>query len=420
MIGSMLNAFQSVIFLMILTRVSSLSDSGVFTIAFADANLFLLIGKYGVRYFHASDTSYQYDFKVYRHTRVITTLLMLVISFAYTMITAKIIGYSLYKTSVILWMCVFKLPDSYEDAYFGEYQRRGRLDVAAKTWSVRLILTTFVFGVSLVLSGNLLNSLIITSVVTACLMMLLLFRTKVLTYEECKENESSTLMAESKENVNAISGNEVHLWIFSLLKECAPLFVSTFLAFYILNAPKYSIDALMTDEIQACFGFVAMPVFVVSVLTSMIYNPVIHKMSVWWDEKQSTNFNKEVWKQFFYVVIVTLICLLGAFLIGIPVLSLLYNTDLTDYKFDLIVMLIGGGFLGVCNWFNAVLTIMRKQNYMLMGYGLVSILAFLGMNRVAVLYHVNGVSVLFTLLVFVLMIVFVLIYLISLRRRKHE
>lgn len=175
-------------------------------------------------------------------------------------------------------------------------------------------MTTFVFGVSLVLSGNLLNSLIITSVVTACLMMLLLFRTKVLTYEECKENESSTLMAESKENVNAISGNEVHLWIFSLLKECAPLFVSTFLAFYILNAPKYSIDALMTDEIQACFGFVAMPVFVVSVLTSMIYNPVIHKMSVWWDEKQSTNFNKEVWKQFFYVVIVTLICLLGAFL----------------------------------------------------------------------------------------------------------
>ena len=40
MVGSMLNAFQSVIFLMIITRVVGLTEAGIFTIAYADANLY--------------------------------------------------------------------------------------------------------------------------------------------------------------------------------------------------------------------------------------------------------------------------------------------------------------------------------------------------------------------------------------------
>ena len=59
MIGSMLTAFQSVIMLAILTRVLSLYDAGVFTIAYASANLFLNIGKYGMRNYQVSDVKKQ-------------------------------------------------------------------------------------------------------------------------------------------------------------------------------------------------------------------------------------------------------------------------------------------------------------------------------------------------------------------------
>ena len=62
MIGSMLMAFQSVIMLMIFTRVLGLADAGIFTIAFANANLFLNIGKYGMRYFQVSDLERQFSF----------------------------------------------------------------------------------------------------------------------------------------------------------------------------------------------------------------------------------------------------------------------------------------------------------------------------------------------------------------------
>lgn len=41
MAGSFLLAFQSVIILMVLTRICDLSEAGIFTIAYANANLFL-------------------------------------------------------------------------------------------------------------------------------------------------------------------------------------------------------------------------------------------------------------------------------------------------------------------------------------------------------------------------------------------
>ena len=65
MAGSMIMAFQSVIMLMILTRVLGLIEAGVFTIAYANANLFLTIGKYGVRNFQVSDVTGQFTFREY-------------------------------------------------------------------------------------------------------------------------------------------------------------------------------------------------------------------------------------------------------------------------------------------------------------------------------------------------------------------
>ena len=70
MIGSLLMAFQSVIMLMILTRTLGLVDAGIFTIAYANANLFLNIGKYGMRYFQVSDVKGQFTFADYRMSRL--------------------------------------------------------------------------------------------------------------------------------------------------------------------------------------------------------------------------------------------------------------------------------------------------------------------------------------------------------------
>ena len=109
MLGSMLTAFQSVIMLMILTRTLGLTDAGIFTIAYANANLFLTIGKYGMRYYQVSDVKHQFSFKEYKASRIVSCIAMILISALYILITGSQNNYSAEKSLIILCMCVFKI-----------------------------------------------------------------------------------------------------------------------------------------------------------------------------------------------------------------------------------------------------------------------------------------------------------------------
>lgn len=97
MAGSFLLAFQSVIILMVLTRICDLSEAGIFTIAYANANLFFTIGKYGMRYFQASDPKERYTFKDYLMSRVVTTVLMLLLVAVYVLWVSGANGYTVEK-----------------------------------------------------------------------------------------------------------------------------------------------------------------------------------------------------------------------------------------------------------------------------------------------------------------------------------
>ena len=172
MAGSMLMAFQSVIMLIILTRTLGLMEAGIFTIAYANANLFLTIGKYGMRYFQVSDVKNQFTFAEYRLSRVITSLGMLGVSAAYTLYASVSNGYTMEKTQVIIWMCLFKVVDGIEDVYNGLYQRKNRLDVASKILTLRMIFTIVIFGLGLIIVRDLLLVLIIATISTTILLIL--------------------------------------------------------------------------------------------------------------------------------------------------------------------------------------------------------------------------------------------------------
>ena len=53
-VNAILNAAQSPLILMVLTRTNGLNDSGVFSIAYAVATLLMFVGQYGLRRFQSS------------------------------------------------------------------------------------------------------------------------------------------------------------------------------------------------------------------------------------------------------------------------------------------------------------------------------------------------------------------------------
>ena len=163
-----------------------------------------------------------------------------------------------------------------------------------------------------------------------------------------------------------------------------------------------------------------MPVLVISLLNGIIFNPVIREMSILWNESKILDFCKRVIRQLFIVLGLTGVCVAGAWLIGIPVLSVLYNTDLSDYKMELIILLLGGGLLGISGLFSTVITIIRYQKSLLVGYTVVSVLAFLLSDKIVAEYEIFGASVLYLLLMLVLSICFALFLIIGIVRKRVE
>lgn len=398
MAGSMLAAFQSVVMLMILTRTLGLKEAGIFTIAFANANLFLSLGKYGMRYFQVSDVKEQFSFAEYKCSRWLTTVLMIFVSVGYTFVMQRKNAYSTEKTMVIIWMCLLKVIDAVEDVYHGLYQQKNRLDLAGKELTIRMALTITVFAAGLIICRNLLISVIIATLVS--LVLFLVF--------------NRWMYAGFLQKTGEIQQKNICL----LLKLCFPLFIGAFLSFYIGNAPKYAIDATLTDELQACYGFIAMPVFVVGLLNSFIFNPMIYRLSILWSEGKVKNFIQSIIRQTGIIAAITLICMLGAWLMGIPVLSWLYNTNLAPYKTELLILLLGGGFLGLSGFLNTINTIIRQQNLLMWGYGIVAAAACLFSNRVVKEYEMFGAAMLYMVLMAVLCVVFLMFLIYGIKKEK--
>lgn len=400
MAASMVFSFQSVVMLMLVTRVLGLRDAGILTLAFANANLFLTVGRYGMRYFQISDVRRQFSFWEYARSRWLTTLAMMITSIAYLLYIAHRNSYEPDKCLVILCMCLMQAVMAMEDVFYGLYHQRNRLDVGGKIMTLRLIATILIFYVGVFLFRNLLASLFLA---TLCTTVLLIFFVRA-TYRDFVAEERPPQWKN----------------VWKLLQLCFPLFASQFLSLYITNAPKYAIDALLTDELQAYYGFISMPVFAINLLNSFIFNPILFRMSALWDDRQIRPFVFRTIRQIGIIAALTLVCLLGAWLLGIPVLSLLYSTDLTVYKTELLILLFGGGFLAMSGFLMTINTIIRRQQGLMWGYAAVALIALLGSERTVARFGLLGAAVLYVILMAALCFIFMVQFSVGIHSAMKE
>ena len=355
--SGLINAAQSVLILMVISRVLGDYDAGVFNIAWAVGNLFLNVGKYGMREMQATDVGHKYSFRTYLNSRLISTAVMMAVSLGYIFYSAVTIGYETSKTIIIILVCLLKAIDSIEDIYQGQQQLNGRLDVAGKCYSVRLTVTILAYALTLFICKDLLIATAISLAISAAASFYLLFLTSSVARGTDDKAESKGVM--------------------TLFADCFRLFLATFLSFYMINAPKFAIDAQMSSEAQANYGYIAMPVFLIGVVGQFIYMPIIKGMADNYARRDMKAFRKEMLRQTVFLAILTVLIMAGTYLLGIPVLSLFFHKDLTMYKTGLLILMAGGSLLAYSNFARTVLTIMRKQGWVIAAYVAGTVFEFL-------------------------------------------
>ncbi len=404
-LGGLLNAFQSVFVLMVLSRVMpTLEEAGVFTFAYSVANLMLDIGRYGMRNYQVTDVKEKYAYSTYFKSRVLTTVAMMVVSVVYVVVRNGIEGYSVEKIWIIIFMCLFKAVDSMEDIYYGRYQQVGRLDIAGKCLTVHMLMVILSYVLCLVAGADLLTSTVVTTFVSALVTLVLILPTRKMADPDWKSNAK----LRSKESS------------WPLLWECTGLAIALFLSFYQVNCPKYAIDSVMTDVDQANFGFISMPVFFASLICQFLYLPMLTGLAAKFQMNDYKGLKRMIVKVSVLITGACIFIIIGAVIAGIPVLSILYSTDLNPFTIEFYMLMAGSGFMAFATFLGSVLTTIRKQHHMLIGYVVTTIPEFIAVDRFVGEWGLNGASLVFTITMFLLMLYMIIALVYEMIRLKKD
>ena len=400
--SAMLTAIQCPVILMVMNRTNGLYDSGVFSIAFAVASLMLFMAQYGLRRFQSSDILEKYKFREYHAMRFITCGAMLAASLGYCVYGMIFRDYSMDKFLVIFMVCFLKGIQGYSDVIHGHMQLKGRLDVATRCSSVRYVAEMVSFIIVLLLTHNVLLSMGACLAVSLIVMMLTSINAGL---EYCDTMRPSITGARFRR----------------LAIEGFPLFASLFLNMYISNAPKYAIDAFLSEEMQAYYNFIFMPAFVIQLITHFIFNPIITTYAKLWESEDPSGrreLARRIRWQCLMILGITAVGVGVALTIGIPLLSIIFGVDLSAYKMELVVVMIGGGMLAYATYFSTVITVIRLQGTLIFCYGAVALAAKLLAGFFVVNYSIMGAAAMYASLMTVLAVMLFIIVLYGIRRRK--
>lgn len=348
MVGSICYSLSSFYYMILVTRICGVEEAGVFSLAFATAQLLLTIGRFGVRTYQATDLKYEYSFREYLLSRGVTSTAMVLGAVVYVYFNHL----NKWKASIFIWVSIFKMVDAIEDVFHGEMQRRFRVDLMGKMLAFRNMISCVIFTCLLLESRNLeftCEMTAIMSVIICCLGNAIALRGLL-------------------ENVHLGDNKKIR----NLLCTCFPIFLSTFLSLYLYNVPKYAIDHYMEVENQAYYGILFMPSFVITLFSEIITKPLMTTITMEW-ERDIKKFINIVVKLLVLIVLGTICVVVGGHFIGRYLLELIYSVDLSCFKKEFVILLIGGGSSASAYVLYNLLIAIRYEKYIIYVYGFTSI-----------------------------------------------
>ena len=350
-LSACLSSFQTMILLLVLTRLGSSTDSGYLVMGYSVGNIMLNIGKFGMRQYQVTDAKEVYSYGEYVRSRIFSLSVMVFFLALYLVWGAAANGYTPQKTAVVGMICCVKGIEAAEDVLHGRMQQMGRLDVAGKILSIRF----FVFIAGFIACYAATRSLVLTTALSLLLTLLL-----------CVALNGAVI---PRFRPAGGTGRTERRFPAGLLLQCLPLCVSMVLNIFLGNAPKYIIDGIVSDEVQTCFNIAFMPALVVALLSGFVFSPILKKIGTLWTERRIGELRRLTLKLTLVPVAIDAAVVAAGYFFGLPVLGFVYGVDLSGYKGVLIIALVASGVMAMLNLYADLLTAMRRQRHLFFAYG---------------------------------------------------
>ena len=367
---------------------------GLFTLALAIGQQYQTVGLYEVRTFHVTDVRRRFDFGTYLSTRLLTCLVMVGLIAYHSWNASTKDPYPAF--TVIAAMALLRIFDAFEDVYYSEFQRAGRLDIAGKACFLRIFTTTFLWSGLYWFTQDLLTSTLITFAVT-CVVL-------VVAYGLPARGVFPLLPSF---NLRGIAG---------ILWECLPLFLAAFLNQYLANAPRFAIHAAPGDEELGVFAIIYMPAVAINMLSLFVFRPLLTRMALRWAEGKRGEFFAIVRKGLLTTAGAFVIVAAVTYAIGSPLLTLVFGTDVSGYVAELMVLVLAGALNAASVILYYALATMRRLHAVLAVFAVTGATAYLIAPALTRSYAMMGASLAYAATMGLLALLFTAVMLIPTRR----
>ncbi len=366
-IGTTFNSFNSLFFMIIVTRVNGTTDAGIFTLAFTTACILYMIGVYAGRIFQVTENEKIND-KEYIINRTGTVILMIIISGIFVVIK----GYEPYKMVVFILICLYKAIEAFSDVLYGILQKNDLLYQVGKSFFLKALIALVAFLVVDLITKNLIISSLM--IVIANILVVLVY-----------DIPNILKIVDIKQKIKISN-------VLRIYKTGFFIFAISFLGLYIMNAPKYAIDDFLTENIQAIYGIIIMPATVVGLLGQFIIHPYLNTIVKLYKENQLEEIKKIVLKIVLAIFVLGMICVLGAYILGIPVLELIYGINLKDYKINLVVIILASTLSVIGTIYSSILTTIRRTFIQFVIYCVLTVIAVISSYILTYYFKINGAT----------------------------
>lgn len=368
-IGISLNAFNSLFFLIFINRINGVKIAGIFSFAFSIACLLYIVGIYSGRTFQVSDLKGELNDREYLVHKFITCGIMIFFTLAFLGLG----NYNVEKSVIIILLCIYKALEAFSDTFYGYLQKNDELHIVGKSLFFKSLVGLILFFIVDIYTKD---------IILSCAVLVINSLLFVIFYD-------------IRKSVSYICEDVVKIKnVIKLFKIGFSVFVFSFLAVYIVNIPKYVIDMLLYDSsFQTIFGIIVMPGTVMSLCGQYIMAPLLTNIVECYNALDFQKFKKIILRIIKILLFFGLIVEIGAAFLGIPILSIVYAIDLSNYKLDLLLIIFGAILYAIAGILSTALITMRKNNMQLLIYMVDSVIGFIACYIFISIFKIHGATI---------------------------
>lgn len=394
--SSLMGAVSLVLLQLAVTRAVGLEEAGAFAFALALALQFQMVGAYEVRPFQATDVEGAHPFGDYYALRLLTVAAMIVIVAIYAVGSGKP-GLAL---SLIVLVGVLRAFDAFEDVFYGEFQRRNRLDIAGRVFFFRTLAMTVAFIGALVVARSTVVGVSAAIVASGVVLAI--------------------LIVPPARGLFSLRPTFDWRAIRSLAITCFPLFLASFCSLYVTNAPRFGIERYLSNDAQGLFAILFVPAQAINVLSLFVFRPLLTRMATRWGTGDLRGFMRLIQWGFLGTLAASVATAVVVWAVGVPLLGWLYGVPLEGHRSELIILVAGGAFYAFSVILYYALVTVRRQRTILVGYGLTAAVATVAIWVLTPQHGLAGASFGYVIATIVLNIMFASALVVTLRRARSS